>query len=122
MPPKELKGKKLKRWIRTQLFKAGYAIMKWDKNVIARRKVSKATLLQIMLFYWRLQDQKTRFSVHVDREHWYEVHGLGLPFERLSFQAREQFVHAINAHQDLHAERLREKSLEFARTGRSKSI
>ena len=30
-----------------------------------------------------LRQQKNRFSVHVDREHFYEVHGLGLPFERL---------------------------------------
>ena len=70
----------------------------------------------------RLQDQKTRFSVHVDSEHWYEVHGLGLPFERLYFEAREQLVHATNALQDLHAQRLREQSREFCRTGRSRSI
>jgi hypothetical protein len=27
----------------------------------------------------------TRYSVHIYKEHWYEVHGLGLPFERLYF-------------------------------------
>ena len=70
----------------------------------------------------RLNNQRTRYSVHIDREHWYEVHGLGLPFERLYFDTREQLVHATNALADLQAERLRHRSEEFARTGRSRSI
>jgi hypothetical protein len=70
----------------------------------------------------RLRDQHSRYSVHVDRERWYEVHGLGLPFERLYFQAREQLVHATNALEKLHVERLRRSAEEFARTGRSRSI
>ncbi len=71
---------------------------------------------------WMLRDQQDRFSVHVDKEHWYEVHGLGLPFERLYFQARAQLVHATNAFQKLHVERLRRSAQKFARTGRSRSI
>ena len=70
----------------------------------------------------RLNSQRTRYSVHIDREHWYEVDGLGLPFERLYFDTREQLVHATNALADLQAERLRHRSEEFARTGRSRSI
>ncbi len=70
----------------------------------------------------RLSEQKDWFSVHVDREHWYEVHGLGLPFERLYFQAREQLFHATRVIQNLHAERVREQSQAFARTGRSRSV
>ena len=70
----------------------------------------------------RLSEQKDRFSVHVDRERWYEVHGLGLPFERLYFQAREQLVHATNELGRLRGERLREKADEFARTQRRRSI
>jgi hypothetical protein len=69
-----------------------------------------------------LRQQKDRFSVHVDRGHFYEVHGLGLPFERLYFQAREQLVHATNALGRLRGERLREKADEFARTKRRRSI
>ena len=45
----------------------------------------------------RLNNQRTRYSVHINREHWYEVDGLGLPFERLYFDTREQLVHATNA-------------------------
>ncbi len=71
---------------------------------------------------WRLQDQKDWYSVHVDKEHWYEVHGLGLPFERIYLQAREQLVHATNVLQDLHAEWLRSSAQELARTERSRSI
>ena len=70
----------------------------------------------------RLNNQQTRYSVHIDREHWYEVDGLGLPFERLYFDTREQLVHATNALADLRAERLRDRCEEFARTGRSRSI
>ncbi len=70
----------------------------------------------------RPNNQRTRYSVHIDREHWYEVDGLGLPFERLYFDTREQRVHATNALADLQAERLRHRSEEFARTGRSRSI
>ncbi len=70
----------------------------------------------------RLNNQRTRYSVHINREHWYEVDGLGLPFERLYFDTREQLVHATNALADLQAERLRHRSEEFARTGRSRSI
>ena len=66
----------------------------------------------------------TRYSVHIYKEHWYEVHGLDLPFERLYFNTREQLVHATNALADLQAECLRDRSEEFARTvtGRSRSI
>jgi hypothetical protein len=70
---------------------------------------------------WRLRE-KDRYSVHVDQKHWYEVHGLGLPFERLYFQARAQLVHATNALQNLHVERLQRSAQEFARTGRLRSI
>ncbi len=69
-----------------------------------------------------LRDQKDRFSVHVDRENFYEVHGLGLPFERLYFEAREQLVQATNALGRLRAEQLREKAATFARTNRRRSI
>ena len=69
-----------------------------------------------------LRQQQDRFSVHVDRERFYEVHGLGLPFERLYFQAREQLVHATNELGRLRGERLREKADEFARTQRRRSI
>jgi hypothetical protein len=69
----------------------------------------------------RLNSQRTRYSVHIDREHWYEVDGLGLPFERLYFDTREQLVHATNALHDLHAERLRDRCEEFAQTGRSRT-
>ncbi len=69
-----------------------------------------------------LRQQRTRYSVHIDREHWCEVHGLGLPFERLYFEAREQPVDATNALERLPAECLRDRSEEFARTGRSRSI
>ena len=47
---------------------------------------------------------------------------MGLPFERLYFDTREQLVHATNALADLQAERLRHRSEEFARTGPSRSI
>ena len=70
----------------------------------------------------RLNNQRTRYSVQIDRKHWYEVHRLGLPFERLYFDTREQLVHDTNALADLQAERLRHRSEEFARTGRSRSI
>jgi hypothetical protein len=69
-----------------------------------------------------LRDQKDRFSVHVDRERFYEVHGLGLPFERLYFEAREQLVQATNALGRLRAERVRENAATFARTNRRRSI
>ena len=75
---------------------------------------------------WRLRDQQDLYSVHVDREHCCTGMKSGLPFEaefkRLYFQAQEQLVHVMNALQDLLAERLREKSQEFARTWRSRSI
>ena len=52
------------------------------------------------------------------------VHGLGLPFERLYFNTREQLVHATNALADLQAECLRDRSEEFGGiwTGWSRSI
>jgi hypothetical protein len=69
-----------------------------------------------------LRQQQDRFSVHIDRERFYEVHGLGLPSKLLYFQAQEQLVHATNALGQLRGERLREKADEFARTQRRRSI
>jgi hypothetical protein len=57
-----------------------------------------------------LCQQRTRYSVHIDREYWYKVHGLGLPFEHLYFEAREQLVDAMNALERLQAARLRDRS------------
>ena len=69
-----------------------------------------------------LSQTKIRYSVHVDRERCYEVHGLGLPFERLYFEAREQLVHATDALALSRAECLRYRSEELGRPGRARSI
>ena len=75
---------------------------------------------------WReteLANQRTRYSLTDDRD--FIIAGLGLPFERLYFEARAQLRYAVN---ELKRYRLRdaftrrdELLREFRRTGRSRS-
>ncbi len=44
-----------------------------------------------------LCNQLSRYLVQVAPGQWYEVDGLGLPFERLHFKAQEQLIHTTNA-------------------------
>ena len=60
-PPKELEGKKLRRWIRSQRFNAGKSITKWARNVIARRKATKERYLSFVLVYCL----SLRFTIYV---------------------------------------------------------
>ena len=61
MPPSGIKGHKLKALIRAQRFRARNKIVKWFKNVLARRKACKARFsclieyfLQIITIYMQL--------------------------------------------------------------------
>ena len=77
---------------------------------------------------WRetaLANQRTRYSLTDDRLGDFIIAGLGLPFERLYFEARAQLRYAVN---ELKRYRLRdvftwrdELLREFRRTGRSRS-